>query len=65
MTPLFTLTVLQLAGGKRIWVVVVLSAIPLLAGLAFRFASPLTDEACHRLGLPTDALDIDLEIPQE
>ena len=45
MTSLFLLSVRQLAGGKRIWVMVVFSAIPVLLGFAFRFASPQTSAA--------------------
>ncbi len=62
MTSLFTLSVLQLAGGKRIWVVAVLSAIPVLAGLAFRLASPQASAAEFNDGI-TNALIVSAILP--
>lgn len=62
MTSLFTLSVLQLAGGRRIWAVVVLSAIPVLAALAFRLASPQTPAADFNDGI-TNQLIVSAILP--
>ncbi len=62
MTSLFTLSVLQLAGGKRIWAVVALSAIPVLASLAFSIASPQTSTAQFNDGI-TNQLIVSTVLP--
>ena len=38
MSPVFVLTVRQLAGSRRLWLVLALVALPLLAGLLFQLA---------------------------
>ena len=42
MSPIFVLTVRQLAGSRRLWLVLALVVLPLLAGLLFQIADATT-----------------------
>jgi ABC-2 type transport system permease protein len=45
VAAIFTLTIRQLAGSRRIWLVGALSALPVLAGVLFHIADPTTSAA--------------------
>src|SRR5262245_38374765 len=45
MGAVFSLTIRQLAGSRRIWLVLALVSLPLLAGLLFQAADPTTTSA--------------------
>ena len=45
MAAIFTLTLRQLAGSRRVWLVLVLAALPVLAGLLYRGAETTTSSA--------------------